>query len=74
MIVDDNEDITLAFKVGIEDNNTHTDRRIEVYTSNDPVMSLSEFKPNFYDLLLVDIKMPQMNGFELSQVSLKIKK
>ena len=28
---------------------------------------LSEFKANFYDLLLVDINMPHMNGFELSE-------
>ena len=38
---------------------------IEVYTANDPVVALSEFKPNFYDLLLVDINMPHMIGFEL---------
>ena len=34
-------------------------------TANDPVVTLSEFKPNFYDLLLVDINMPRLNGFEL---------
>ncbi len=34
--------------------------------------ALSEFKPNFYDLLLVDINMPNMNGFELSQGILAI--
>jgi DNA-binding response OmpR family regulator len=61
LIVDDDEDITLAFKVGMEDNNIYTNRKIEVYTSNNPVIALSEFKPNFYDLLLVDI------GFELSE-------
>ena len=27
-------------------------------------MSLSEFKPNYYDLMLIDIDMPEMNGFE----------
>jgi YesN/AraC family two-component response regulator len=72
LIVDDEKDITLAFKVGIEDSNTHTNRKIEVYTSNNPVEALSEFKPNFYDLLLVDIKMPHMNGFELSEKILAI--
>jgi len=30
-------------------------------------LALTEFKPNFYDLLLVDINMPHMNGFELSE-------
>jgi DNA-binding response OmpR family regulator len=43
----------------------HKHVRIEVYTSNDPVVALSEFKPNFYDLLLVDINMPNMSGFQL---------
>jgi CheY-like chemotaxis protein len=33
---------------------------------------LSEFKPNFYDLLLVDINMPHMNGFELCEKMLAI--
>jgi CheY-like chemotaxis protein len=74
LIVDDEEDITLTFQVGIEDSNNHNDanRRIEVYTSNNPVVALSEFKPNFYDLLLVDINMPYMNGFELCEKILAI--
>ena len=74
LIVEDDEDITITFKAGIEDsnNNTDTNKRIEVYTSNNPVEALSEFKPNFYDLLLVDINMPHMNGFELSEKILAI--
>src|SRR5215467_9485180 len=67
LIVDDEKDITITFKAGIEEGKNHNDakRRIEVYTYNNPVKALSEFKPNFYDLLLVDIKTPHMNGFEL---------
>ncbi len=74
LIIDDNADITLTFKAGIEDSNGYDDaeERIEVYTSNDPVVALSEFKPNFYDLLLVDIYMPHMNGFELCEKMLDI--
>ena len=34
--------------------------------------TLSEFRPNFYDLLLTDINMPYMNGFELSESILAI--
>jgi DNA-binding response OmpR family regulator len=69
LIVDDDEDITLTFKAGIEDKNNKNgvNKRIEVYTSNDPLVALSEFKPNFYDLLLIDINMPHMNGFELCE-------
>ena len=47
-------------------------KRIEVYISNDPIVALSEFKPNFYDLHLVDINMPHMNGFELCEKILAI--
>ena len=74
LIVDDNADITTTFKAGIEEGNNNNDanKRIEVYTSNNPVVALSEFKPNFYDLLLVDINMPRMNGFELSEKILAI--
>jgi CheY-like chemotaxis protein len=74
LIVDDDADVTITFKAGIEDNNNNTDanKRIEVYTSSNPVAALSEFKPNFYDLLLVDINMPHMNGCELCEKILAI--
>jgi DNA-binding response OmpR family regulator len=74
LIVDDDADITTTFRAVIEDSNNDVDvnKRIEVFTFNDPVVSLSEFKPNFYDLLLVDINMPHMNGFELSEKILAI--
>jgi two-component SAPR family response regulator len=68
LIVDDDSDITTTFKAAIDSNNGNdVNKRIEVYTSNNPVVALSEFKPNFYDLLLVDINMPHMNGFELCE-------
>jgi CheY-like chemotaxis protein len=72
LIVDDDVDITTTFKAAIEDSNIGASKRIEVYTSNVPVGALSEFKPNFYDLLLVDINMPHMNGFELCEKILAI--
>jgi len=74
LIVDDDADVTVTFKVGIEDSNNSGDinKRIEVYTSNDAVVALSEFKPNFYDLILVDINMPYLNGFELCEKILAI--
>jgi DNA-binding response OmpR family regulator len=74
LIVDDDEDVTLVFKAGIEDSNNNTDanKRIEVYTSNTPAVALSEFKPNFYDLVLIDINLPPTNGFELCEKILAI--
>ncbi|MFL6432282.1 MAG: response regulator [Nitrososphaeraceae archaeon] len=39
---------------------------------NNPLAALSEFKPHFYDLLLTDIYMPHMNGFELCQKILEL--
>jgi DNA-binding response OmpR family regulator len=60
--------------MGIESSNNYADhdKRIEVYTYNDPLAALSEFKPHFYDLLLVDINLPNMNGFELCEKMLII--
>jgi CheY-like chemotaxis protein len=72
LIVDDDVDVTITFKAAIENSNNDTNKRIEVQTSNNPVVALSEFKPNFYDLLLVDINMPHMNGFELCEKILAI--
>jgi DNA-binding response OmpR family regulator len=44
----------------------------DLYTSANPVEALSNFKPHFYDLLLLDINMPKMNGFELCKRILEI--
>jgi DNA-binding response OmpR family regulator len=68
LIVDDDEDITTTFKIGLE----NSDKSFQVYTCNDSLEALSEFKPNFYDLLLVDINMPKMDGFELCEKILKL--
>ncbi|MBV9177942.1 MAG: response regulator [Nitrososphaeraceae archaeon] len=75
LIIDDHYDTTLTFKAALEScNNT---REFEVYTYNDPLAALLEFKPNFYDLLLIDINLPSMNGFELyekiSKLDLNVK-
>jgi CheY-like chemotaxis protein len=72
LIVDDEADVTITFKAVIEEISNDVNKKIEVYTSNNPAVALSEFKPNFYDLLLVDINMPHMNGFELCEKILAI--
>src|SRR5712692_8159191 len=53
LIIDDDPDVTTTFKVGIENSNNYADhnKRIEVYTCNDPLTALSEFESNFYDLV-----------------------
>jgi DNA-binding response OmpR family regulator len=37
----------------------------KVDSFNDPQEALSKFKPGSYDLIILDIKMPKMDGFEL---------
>ena len=60
LIVDDEADITNSFSLALEDSGLFV-----VDTYNDPLVALSNYRPNSYDLLLLDIKMPKMNGFEL---------
>ena len=66
LIVDDNPDITYTFKQAFEEadriGGNKTSFHVDAY--NDPLVALSEFKPDFYDLLLIDIDMPKMNGFD----------
>ena len=59
LVVDDEPDITLSIKNGLKR------KGFEVDTYNDPLKALDDFKPDVYDLLLVDIRMPKLNGFEL---------
>jgi DNA-binding response OmpR family regulator len=65
LLVDDEPDLIFTFKKGLEANGFVVD------AFEDPVLALSNFKPGFYGLLLLDVKMPQINGFELYE---KIKK
>jgi DNA-binding response OmpR family regulator len=59
MIVDDEPDITSSLKIGLE----RHDFKVDVF--NDPRKALAQFKSNLYDMVFLDIRMPQMNGFEL---------
>ena len=61
LVVDDDEDVTYTIKRILENNGFVVDS----YT--DPTLTLSNFKPGLYDLLLLDIKMPKINGFDLYQ-------
>ena len=66
MIVDDEVDITDALKAGLER------RGFKVETFNDPQEALSNFRPSAYDIAILDIRMPRMNGFELYREMRKV--
>ena len=75
LVVDDDPDLTLTFKAGLEGHyygDGGKKKRFEVYTYDDPLLVLEDFKPQFYDLLLTDIYMPNMNGFELCEKILEL--
>jgi DNA-binding response OmpR family regulator len=59
LLVDDEPDVTYTIKNILEDNGFAVD------TFNDPILALNNYPVNFYDLVILDIKMPKMDGFEL---------
>ncbi|HKG87051.1 MAG TPA: response regulator [Nitrososphaeraceae archaeon] len=59
MLVDDEQDITSILY------NVLQKSGFEVVFFNDPLLALQHFKPRYYDLVILDIRMPKMNGFEL---------
>ena len=59
LLVDDEPDVTYTIKKIVEDNGFKAD------SFNDPILALNNYKVNFYDLVILDIKMPKINGFEL---------
>jgi two-component system, OmpR family, response regulator ChvI len=68
LIVDDESDITESFGLALEDCGFEVDKY------NDPAVALASFKPNVYGLLILDIKMPKMDGFDLYYKIKKIDK
>jgi two-component system, OmpR family, response regulator ChvI len=58
-IVDDESDTCLALERILEENGYKVDK------FTDPFLALKNFKADFYGMLILDIKMPKMNGFEL---------
>ena len=66
MVVDNEKDITITLQIGLEEGG------FDVDTFTDPFLALKSFKPNFYDLVLIDIVMPNMDGFELYERLKKI--
>ena len=60
LVVDDEKDNALVFNMALEDTGL-----FDVDTFTNPILALSRFKSNTYDLAIIDIKMPKINGFEL---------
>ena len=67
LVVDDEPDITLTLEAGLE-----TVGLFDVDTFNDPESALKSFKPGFYALVLIDIMVPKMDGFQLYESLRKI--
>src|SRR5215210_8936355 len=59
LLIDDEPDVTYTIQKILEDN------KFKVDSFNDPILGLNYYKVNFYDLVILDIKMPKMDGFEL---------
>ena len=59
MLVDDEPDVIYAIKNILEDNG------LQIISFNDPITALKSYRTNLYDLAILDIKMPKMDGFEL---------
>ena len=68
MIVDDESDVNLLFKMVLEENGFKVD------SFTDPLLALQNFKEQdgMYDMIILDIKMPTVNGFELYKKIRKI--
>jgi DNA-binding response OmpR family regulator len=59
LVVDDEPDLTQVSTLALEYHGFKVD------AFNDPQEALSMYKPGLYDLVILDIKMPKMDGFEL---------
>ena len=58
LLLDDEKDVTTIFKKGL------TLKGFKVDAFNDPILALEKFETDKYDVIVSDIKMPKMNGFE----------
>jgi DNA-binding response OmpR family regulator len=61
LLVDDELDILSTLKRSLEM------RGYSVTVFNEPERALADFKPNFYDLIILDVRMPGINGFDLAR-------
>jgi DNA-binding response OmpR family regulator len=68
MLVDDEPDINAAMSVVLKRGGYDVD------TFENPLIALEKLKPGFYGLIILDVKMPQMDGFELYREIKKVDK
>jgi DNA-binding response OmpR family regulator len=59
LVVDDELDICRMLKIVLE----QIDYLVDYY--NNPILALDKFFSNKYDLIILDVKMPYINGFQL---------
>jgi CheY-like chemotaxis protein len=59
LVVDDEADLTLLCSLALE----YYGFKVDTFT--DPQKALSNYKPGYYDLVILDIAMPKMDGFQL---------
>jgi len=59
LLVDDEPDVTYTIQKILEDHGFKVD------SFNDPILALNNYKAYFYDLVILDIKMPRIDGFQL---------
>ena len=66
LIVDDETDVNYTFETILEENGYMVD------SFDNPILALNDFKDGLYDLALLDIKMPEMDGFKLYKEMRKV--
>lgn len=62
MLVEDEVDIAMTIKIVLE---SDANARLKVDLFIEPFAALNNFKSGLYDLIMIDIVLPNMNGFEL---------
>ena len=61
LLVDDEEDILNFVTRGLKS------QGFKVETFRNPVHALSYFRPRYYDTIILDVRMPEMTGFDLAR-------
>lgn len=61
LLVDDELDIIISLKLFLEE------KGFEVDAYNSPSSAIANYRPGLYHVILLDIKMPQVDGFELCE-------